>query len=119
MTGELEFFLGREDAQARKGFFVRGLLHKNRFRKIHFARDSEHLIVGEAVPVSKYGERVALEAVVGEKIEGVEAGFHGWWYIRRGGKVLMGLGWAKVLSLVRFPVVTVELSLNRDNLHFS
>src|SRR5437867_11580154 len=104
MTGEFEFFLGREDAQAREGFFVRGLLYKNRFRKIHFARDSEHLIVGEAVPVSKYRERVALETVVGENIERVEAMFHDWSEIRRGSKGQMRSSWAMVLSLVTSPV---------------
>ena len=45
MAGELEFFLGGEDSQPRERFFVRGPLHKDRFRKIHFARNGEHLIV--------------------------------------------------------------------------
>src|SRR5712691_2839166 len=32
MSGELEFFLGREDAQPRERFFIRRLLHEHRLR---------------------------------------------------------------------------------------
>jgi hypothetical protein len=78
MPGELEFFSCRENTQSRERLFIRGLLHKDRFREIHFACNGEHLIVGESIAVSKYGERVAFEAVVGENIECVKAVFHGW-----------------------------------------
>src|SRR2546421_3200770 len=84
MTGELELFFCREDAQTGERRFLRRLLYKDRLRKIHFARDGEHLVVRKLVAVGEYGERVAFEAVIGEDVEGVEAVFHGWSQIAAG-----------------------------------
>jgi len=78
MTGKLELFFCREDAQPRESFFVCRFLHENSLRKIHFASDGKHLVVGESISVGKHGERVAFEAVAGENIESVETVFHGW-----------------------------------------
>ena len=78
MPSELEFFFCRKDAQPREGFLFRRLLYKDGLRKIHFARDGEHLVVRKSVAVGEYGERVAFKAVVGENVERVEAVFHSW-----------------------------------------
>ncbi len=78
MAGEPEFFFCGEDTQSRERFFVCGFLHEDRFRKIHFARDGEHLVVRKSVAVGKYGQWVAFEAIVGENVKRVEAVFHGW-----------------------------------------
>ena len=78
MPGQLQLFFRGENAQTGQGLSFRRLLHKDRLRKIHFARDDEHLVVREFVAVGKYGERVAFETVVGENVKGVEAVFHGW-----------------------------------------
>ncbi len=78
MTGQLELFFCREDAQPREGFFVCRFLHEDGLRKIHFAGNGKHLVVGESIAVGKHGQRVAFKAVAGKNIESVETVFHGW-----------------------------------------
>src|SRR5882724_3021204 len=107
---ELEFFFRGEDAQARERFLFGWLLDEDRLREIHFARDGEHFIVGEAVAVGDHRERISFEARVRENIKRVKAVFHGWWQAaaRAGKRFQMRSSWATVLSLVMFPVFKVD-----------
>jgi hypothetical protein len=71
--------LGSKDAQARESFFFGRLLHKDRFRKIHFTRDGLHLVIGEAIPIRENREGIAFEARGGKNVKSEETMVHGWW----------------------------------------
>jgi len=40
------------------------LLHKDGFGEIHFARNSQHGVIGEAIAIGYYGERIAAKRLV-------------------------------------------------------
>ena len=76
MAGELQFFLRRENAQTSERAVFGRFLNEDGLGEIHFARDGEHRVVGEAVTVGDDGERVAFKSSGGENVERVEAAFH-------------------------------------------
>ncbi len=77
MPRKLQLFFRGEDAQSCEGLFIGGLLHEDRFREIHLARNRQHLVVREFVAVGENGKRVACKACGGEDIKRVVAALHG------------------------------------------
>src|SRR5208282_3906884 len=76
MAGQLELFLGGEDAQTRQRAIVGGLLHKNRLREVHLTGDGQHLILRKTVAIGDDGQGIALKARGGENVHGEEAMIH-------------------------------------------
>jgi hypothetical protein len=82
MSREAQFILRSEDAQTRESFGVRGLLHKNCFAEIHFARDVEHAARGKSVAIDDDSKRIAGKWRVGENVELVKASLHNFLRLR-------------------------------------
>src|SRR5579864_5427404 len=76
MAGERKLARGGEDAETSQGSVVRGTLHENRFREIHFASDGLHFCRRDAITVGDYGERISGVLLGGEHVERVETAFH-------------------------------------------
>src|SRR5579862_1961120 len=76
MAGEWEFARGGEDAKTGERAVVRGTLHENRFREIHFASDGLHFCRRNAVAVGDHGERISGVLLGGEHVERVETALH-------------------------------------------
>src|SRR5208282_3562385 len=76
MAGERKLVRGGEDAQASESAVVRGPLHEDGLRKIHFAGDGLHALGGYAVAVGDHGEGIAGELFAGEHVQSVEASSH-------------------------------------------
>ena len=76
MTREPQLALRRENAQPGESLRVRGLSHKNRLAKIHFARDIEHAPRTKTISIRDNCKRISRERRVGENIKLVQALFH-------------------------------------------
>src|SRR4029077_3422197 len=111
MAGQLQLFTRRENAQARQCLIFGGLLNEDGFRKIHFARNGEHGVIGETIAVGNNRERIAFKARGGEHVKGVEAAFHGDLSSTRAScwASQMRSSCATVLSLMILPVFRVDL----------
>ncbi len=76
VSGQFQLFLGSENAQACQRAVIGWFLHEDRFREVHFASDSHHLIIRQSVSVSNDGKRIALKSRGGENIQRMEAMVH-------------------------------------------
>ena len=76
MAREGQFLARREDAQARPMPVLRRIADEHGLGKVELPRDRLHATVIEAFRVEHHGERVALEHLAREHVEGVETTRH-------------------------------------------